>query len=49
MPPRVDYTLTELGQSLARALEPLCQWGTDNMVVMQKLLAERDGWGRGRN
>ncbi|RZI39579.1 transcriptional regulator, partial [Herbaspirillum sp. HC18] len=39
VPPRVDYTLTELGQSLARALEPLCQWGTDNMVVMQKLLA----------
>jgi DNA-binding HxlR family transcriptional regulator len=49
VPPRVDYTLTELGQSLARALEPLCQWGTDNMVVMQKLFAERDGWGRGRN
>ena len=48
VPPRVDYTLTALGQSLARALEPLCQWGTDNMVVMQKLFAERDGWGRGR-
>ena len=48
VPPRVDYTLTALGQSLARALEPLCQWGTDNMAVMQKLFAERDGWGRGR-
>ncbi len=48
VPPRVDYTLTALGQSLARALEPLCQWGTDNMGVMQKLFAERDGWGRGR-
>ncbi len=48
VPPRVDYTLTELGQSLARALEPLCQWGTDNMVVMQKLFAARDGWGRER-
>lgn len=47
VPPRVDYTLTELGQSLARALEPLCQWGTDNMVAVQKLFAERDGWGRG--
>lgn len=48
VPPRVDYTLTALGQSLAQALEPSCQWGTDNMVVMQKLFAERDGWERGR-
>ncbi|MBB6504683.1 DNA-binding HxlR family transcriptional regulator [Sphingomonas endophytica] len=47
IPPRVDYTLTGLGQSLARALEPLCQWGTDNMSEMQKIFAERDGWGRG--
>lgn len=48
VPPRVDYTLTPLGQSLAQALEPLCQWGTANMAVMQKLFAERDGWGRER-
>ena len=44
VPPRVDYTLTPLGQSLAQALEPLCTWGTDNMVVMQKIFAERDSW-----
>ncbi len=42
VPPRVDYTLTPLGQSLAQALEPLCTWGTDNMVEMQKIFAERD-------
>jgi DNA-binding HxlR family transcriptional regulator len=48
VPPRVDYTLTPLGHGLARALEPLCQWGTANMAEMQKLFAERDGWGRGR-
>lgn len=48
VPPRVDYTLTPLGQSLARALEPLCQWGTENMAEMQQLFAARDGWGRGR-
>ena len=46
--PRVDYILTQLGQSFARALEPLCQWGTENMAEMQKLFAGRDGWGRGR-
>lgn len=48
VPPRVDYTLTEMGQSLARALEPLCAWGTENMAEMQALFAARDGWGRGK-
>lgn len=46
VPPRVDYALTPLGQSLAQALEPLCNWGTENMAVMQKLFAERDSWRR---
>lgn len=46
VPPRVDYTLTQLGRSLAQALEPLCAWGTENMVEMQKIFAERDSWGR---
>jgi DNA-binding HxlR family transcriptional regulator len=44
VPPRVDYTLTQLGHSLAQALEPLCTWGTDNMVEMQNIFAERDSW-----
>jgi DNA-binding HxlR family transcriptional regulator len=44
VPPRVDYTLTQLGQSLAQALEPLCTWGTENMLEMQKIFAERDSW-----
>jgi DNA-binding HxlR family transcriptional regulator len=44
VPPRVDYKLTGVGQGLARALEPLCQWGTENMAEMQKIFAERDGW-----
>jgi DNA-binding HxlR family transcriptional regulator len=44
VPPRVDYTLTQLGQSLAQALEPLCSWGTENMAEMQKIFAERDSW-----
>ena len=46
VPPRVDYTLTQRGESLARALEPLCVWGTDNMAEMQKIFVERDSWVR---
>jgi len=48
VPPRVDYTLTRLGESLAQALEPLCEWGTENMAEMQKIFAERDRWLRDR-
>lgn len=44
VPPRVDYTLTPLGQSLAQALEPLCTWGTENMMELQKISTERDSW-----
>ena len=46
VPPRVDYTLTQLGQSLAQALEPLCVWGTENMAEMQAIFVERDSWVR---
>ncbi|TCP96355.1 HxlR family transcriptional regulator [Sphingomonas sp. PP-F2F-A104-K0414] len=46
VPPRVDYTLTQLGRSLAQALEPLCVWGTENMAEMQAIFAERDSWVR---
>jgi len=44
VPPRVDYTLTPLGHSLARALEPLCTWGSENMSEMQRIFAERETW-----
>nr|WP_312490138.1 helix-turn-helix domain-containing protein [Sphingomonas sp.] len=46
VPPRVDYALTDMGQSLAHALEPLCAWGTENMAAMQALFASRDSQGR---
>lgn len=46
VPPRVDYTLTPLGYSLAQALEPLCSWGTENIAEVQRIFAERDGWRR---
>jgi DNA-binding HxlR family transcriptional regulator len=42
VPPRVDYTLTPLGRSLADAIVPLCTWGTENMAEVTSIFAERD-------
>lgn len=39
IPPRVDYALTPLGRSLAQALVPLCEWGTQNMVEVTRMLS----------
>ena len=44
VPPRVDYTLTPLGHSLAEALKPLCNWGSENMDTVAQIFAERAGW-----
>jgi DNA-binding HxlR family transcriptional regulator len=44
VPPRVDYTLTPLGHSLAQALVPLCNWGSDNMEAVARIFAEREQW-----
>jgi DNA-binding HxlR family transcriptional regulator len=44
VPPRVDYTLTPLGHSLAEALAPLCTWGTENVAEVARVLAERARW-----
>ena len=42
VPPRVDYTLTPLGRSLADAIVPLCTWGTENAAEMASIFAKRD-------
>ncbi|GEP61260.1 winged helix-turn-helix transcriptional regulator [Reyranella soli] len=47
VPPRVDYSLTPLGRSLAEALAPLCTWGTENMAEVSRVLAQREAWDRG--
>jgi DNA-binding HxlR family transcriptional regulator len=44
VPPRVDYTLTPLGHSLAEALTPLCNWGSENMDTVAQIFAERATW-----
>ena len=41
-PTRVDYSLTSLGHSLAQALVPLCEWGTQNMAHVNRVFAARD-------
>ncbi|BCL12514.1 winged helix-turn-helix transcriptional regulator [Micromonospora sagamiensis] len=38
MPPRVEYSLTEFGESLNEALLPLGEWGVRNM---QRIMAAR--------
>lgn len=42
VPPRVDYSLTPLGVSLAGALVPLCTWGTENMAEVTQVFARRE-------
>ena len=44
VPPRVDYSLTPLGRSLAEALVPLCSWGTEHMAEVSRVFAQRDAW-----
>lgn len=44
IPPRVDYSLSPLGHSLAQALVPLCAWGTENMAEVSRVYARRAGW-----
>ena len=41
IPPRVDYSLTDFGNSLAETLKPICQWGTDNEKMIEAALARR--------
>lgn len=36
VPPRVDYSLTELGRSLNDALTPLCRWGEAHMTDLKR-------------
>jgi len=49
VPPRVDYSLTPLGRSLAEALTPLCAWGAENMQEVRRVFAQREaGLSQGR-
>ena len=36
IPPRVDYTITELGRSLVAAMQPLIDWAAQHRVPIQR-------------
>jgi DNA-binding HxlR family transcriptional regulator len=42
IPPRVDYALTELGQSLQEPICALAQWAIDNIADIHKAQARFD-------
>lgn len=41
IPPKVEYSLTVFGTTLARALAPLCAWGTAHMDEVERVMARR--------
>jgi DNA-binding HxlR family transcriptional regulator len=41
IPPKVEYSLTAFGGSLAKALAPLCVWGTEHMREVETLMSRR--------
>jgi DNA-binding HxlR family transcriptional regulator len=41
IPPKVEYSLTTFGRTLAIALGPLCVWGTEHMSEVEKLMSRR--------
>ncbi|WP_300749396.1 helix-turn-helix domain-containing protein [Janthinobacterium sp.] len=41
IPPKVEYALTPFGRSLARALAPLCVWGTEHMQEVERITVRR--------
>ncbi len=41
VPPMVDYTMTAFGMTLARALMPLCEWGTQHRDKITEIMLSR--------
>lgn len=41
IPPKVEYSLTPFGQSLAIALGGLCAWGTEHMLSIERISERR--------
>ena len=37
IPPKVEYSLTPLGMSLAEALHPLCEWGSAHSAAIEAI------------
>lgn len=41
VPPKVEYSLTPMGQSLVKTLEPMCTWGSENTLLIEQIIASR--------
>jgi DNA-binding HxlR family transcriptional regulator len=41
IPPRVEYSRTDFGNTLGKALRPLCEWGTEYSSDVEALMARR--------
>jgi DNA-binding HxlR family transcriptional regulator len=41
IPPKVEYSLTAFGLSLAKALAPLCAWGVEHMSEVERISLRR--------
>ena len=41
VPPKVDYTMTDFGMTLAQALMPLCVWGTEHRAQVEEIMPLR--------
>ena len=37
IPPKVEYSLTDFGQSFMPVMESLCKWSTENKELMQSI------------
>jgi len=42
VPPRVEYTLTDLGRSLLAVVQQLCDWAVPNMALVESARAAYD-------
>ena len=42
VPPKVEYSLTPLGRTLAGALAPLCAWGEAHMEAIEAIQSRRE-------
>ncbi|MFC4321822.1 winged helix-turn-helix transcriptional regulator [Litchfieldia salsa] len=41
VPPRVEYTLTEVGKSLLPIVEMMYDWGKARMVVLKEMMSDK--------
>lgn len=41
IPPKVEYSLTDFGRTLGKALAPLCEWGTRHSSKVEAIVVRR--------